>query len=125
MGHIRWCAKPTWMPLLAPRNRAGAGLGNDFTLVAANSVDAGIFGGISGAPTRLLVLRTRSGNRIAIHPKLPPMRVRRTHAWLGNTRFFLRAVPAGEAVMSVAGFDASGRVLYRLQAQEGGFEGVN
>lgn len=106
---------------IPPRSR----LSDRFTIGAWDEFEESerAFSGVSGARIRTVVVTTSNGERLTIHPKLPPDRLRRRFVWLRNVRYFMRYYPTGQHAKVARLFDSHGKLIHTVQGQEGGFTG--
>jgi len=96
----------------------------DFGIAAGDDVArvGRAFSGMTSGRTRSVLLHTREGRTIVIHPKRPTVAMRRGHKWLRNVRYFVRFYPQGEHVRVAEGYDAGGTRLFKVAGSEGSFE---
>jgi hypothetical protein len=86
-------------------------------------VDGGrVISGIVGAKARNVTLTMDTGERLIVHPKLPPRALRKRFVWLRGLRYFIRFYPAGEHVASAGAPRVSAYPGFHVRGQEGWFE---
>lgn len=104
---------------------AAGHLSDNFTISARDESEGSerAFSGAAGVRVKTVMLTTSNGERLTIHPKLPPNRLRKRFVWLRNVRYFMRYYPTGQHAKVAKLFDSRGKLIYVVQGQEGGFDG--
>ena len=106
---------------------AGGYLSNKFTISGgdeAENFSERAFSGTAGARVKTVVLTMSNGERLIIHPKLPPLVLRRRFVWLRNVRYFVRYYPSGRRVKVATLRNAQGEMIEKIRGSEGEFQGL-
>ena len=102
---------------------AGGHLPMKFTINAqdesAGSVQA--FYGAVGTHVKTIELTVSKGEHTIVHPKLPPLALRKRFVWLRNVQYFLDYYSAGGHVRVARLFDARGGLIDVVRGSEGEF----
>jgi hypothetical protein len=79
------------------------------------------FSGFAGSVVGKVRASFASGDHVDISPRYPPKRLRAQSSWLRGFVFFVRYHPVDNPVTSVAVFDRSDKLLYRVKGNAGSF----
>jgi hypothetical protein len=81
------------------------------------------FSGMTSGAVRSVVLHTKEGRALVIHPKRPPIGLRRRYVWLRNVKYFVRFFPRHDHARVAEGYGARHARLFKVLGSEGAFEG--
>jgi hypothetical protein len=79
------------------------------------------FYGAVGAHVKTIDLVMSKGEHTVVHPKLPPLALRKRFVWLRNVRYVLHYYAAGERVRIARLFDTRGGLIDVVRGSEGEF----
>jgi hypothetical protein len=79
------------------------------------------FSGFAGSVVGKVRASFASGDHVDISPRYPPKRLRSQSSWLRGFVCFVRYHPVDDPVTSVAVFDRSDKLLYRVKGNAGSF----
>jgi hypothetical protein len=116
-GTVRGSSRWGW------RIPSGGHLSAKFTINAQDE-SAGssrVFYGAVGKRVKSVGLTMSKGGRVVVHPKLPPLALRRRFVWLRNVRYFVRYYPPGDHVQTARLLNAQGGLLKVVRGSEGEF----
>ena len=106
---------------------AGGHLSNKFTISGGDEVEGfseRAFSGTAGARVKTIVLTMSNGERVPIHPKLPPLVLRRRFVWLRNVCYFVYYYPSGRRLKVATLRNSRGEIIEKVWGSEGEFQGL-
>lgn len=102
---------------------AGGHTSRYFTISAMEFQAEGeaVFSGYVGWEVATIKAWMENGTMMEIHPRFPPVQLRKDFVWLRSFRYFVDYFPAESTIAKVALFTRGGRLVYQTKSDEGEF----